>query len=197
MSNLLIYLAHPNPESLNADTANGMAEALRGRGHAVTVRDLYRLDFDPRLSLTDFQLLGAGDLAPAVREEQQHIAAADGILFVYPVWWWGYPAMLKGLIDRVFTKGFAWDYGEAGVVGKLTGKRMFIAATHGGPRELYEQMGVDPEALHDPLRIGTLGFCGAAEVEVMASFGVPMYASNEVVDHPRRATEAAVAFFAR
>lgn len=195
MANILIYLAHPNPESLNGVTAERLAEALRRAGHGVTLRDLYQLDFDPRLSLRDLQLTASGEVVPEVRAEQAAIAAADGLVFVYPVWWWGRPAILKGFVDRVFTKGFAWDYGEQGLIGKLAGKRVFIAATHGASHELYRQLGTDPEHLHDPLTLGSLRFCGVGNTRICATYEVPMYASDAVSPHPERAVAGALAFF--
>lgn len=195
MANLLVYLIHPSPDSLNAATATSIVDGLTADGHRVQLRNLYQLDFDPRLGLEDFTEQAAGNVPAAVRAEQEAISAADGLLFVYPTWWWERPAMLKGFCDRILTKGFAWEYGENGVEGLLGSKRVFAAVTHGGPRELYESFGVEFDRFHDAFRVGTLGFCGMTDLEIFSSYGVPMYASDERVPHVAEATEAARKFF--
>ena len=195
MSNITVYLAHPSPNSLNGATARAITEELTAAGHTVELRDLYRLGFEPLLTEADTSAYATGTVPPDVATEQRIIAAADGIVLVYPTWWWSYPAMLKGFIDRVFTMGFAWEAGPEGVVGKLGNKPFFVAVTHGASRELYQTLGVDLTHFHDPLKVGTLGFCGVREIEVFASYGIPMYASDAEMPHRDEAARAAVAFF--
>ena len=61
------------------------------------------------------------------------ITWADHIIFIYPIWWGGMPAVLKGFIDRVFTAGFAYSYGKRGLIGHLQGKSAWIITTHNTP----------------------------------------------------------------
>lgn len=58
-------------------------------------------------------------------------------MFIYPVWWYGRPALLKGWIDRVLPPGFAYRYERSGVNGLLAGKRAVVLQTTGAPREAY------------------------------------------------------------
>jgi len=195
MKDLLVYLAHPSLESLNAATANSIADGLRSDGHQVEFRDLYRLGFDPRLTEEDLTLRAEGKVSPDVEAEQKAITRANGIVFVYPTWWWERPAMMKGFFDRVFTFGFAYAYGEEGVVGLLGEKRVFIAVTHGAPTELYDKLGADLKKIHNSTKVGTLGFCGVNDVEVFTTFGVPMITSNDILPHVQEATLAARNYF--
>ena len=194
MSNVLLVLAHPNPDSLNGATAKSVKQALEGKGHKVRFKDLYRTDFDPILGFKDFGAWQEGKVPDDVAKEQEDIAWADTLAFIYPIWWHERPAILKGWIDRTFTKGFAWDFDENGRVGKLKDKRAFVAATYGSPVPLYDELDVDMENLFSSVEKGTLAFCGIQETHFEDEFGVLMQdrAANE--KYLQRVTDAAVSF---
>lgn len=160
MNHLLVY-AHPNPASFNHAIHDTIAQTLEAQGHAVVVRDLYTLNFNPVLSGEDFAGLRSGTLPADIKAEQEHVAWADVISFVYPTWWVGMPAILKGYIDRVFSYGFAFSYGAEGPMGLLKGKKAFLVSTGGNPEQWYTAM---QEALHHTAD-GNLKFCG---IEVLA-----------------------------
>ncbi|CAH0999664.1 Glutathione-regulated potassium-efflux system ancillary protein KefF [Neolewinella maritima] len=194
MSTVLVVLAHPNPDSLNGATAKSIEKALTDGGHEVRMKDLYRTEFDPILGPKDFGAWQNSSVPDDVAKEQKDIAWADALVFVYPIWWHERPAILKGWIDRTFTKGFAWDFDENGLVGKLAGKKAFVAATFGSPTPLYDALNVDMDNLFSSVEKGTLGFCGIKETKFVDEFGVLQQdrAANEA--YLKRATEAAVAF---
>ena len=77
-----------------------------------------------------------------IKTEQEFIAEADVITFIYPIWWTGLPAILKGYVDRVFAFGFAYSAGPEGVIKLLEGKKGFIINTHGTPNEVYDEIGM-------------------------------------------------------
>lgn len=91
--------------------------------------------------------------------------------FVFPVYWWSVPAMLKGWIDRVFTGGWAYRYGQ-GVQdrgkGPLTGLLPRIPTAllgiGGSKRTTYEKYGYD-QAMRTQLDVGTFAYCGLTDVE--------------------------------
>ncbi|MBF0554038.1 MAG: NAD(P)H-dependent oxidoreductase [Nitrospirae bacterium] len=141
MKNLIVY-AHPNPKSFNHAIMETLAGELKAAGHEVRVRDLYEQNFDPVLKPSDFELIQAGKSAADVKVEQDHIAWADVISFVHPIWWTGLPAIFKGYIDRVFSSGFAFTINETGVVGLLNGKKALIINTTGTPEEMYNKNGM-------------------------------------------------------
>ncbi|ODT07805.1 MAG: NAD(P)H dehydrogenase [Mesorhizobium sp. SCN 65-20] len=111
--NCLVVLAHPLPESLNRHFADIVEIELARAGHGVTVLDLYKAEFDPRLTTAErgsyygerFEASGLKAHASALRD-------AEVLVLVFPTWWFGLPAMLKGWVDRVFAPGIAFDHGS-------------------------------------------------------------------------------------
>lgn len=102
---VLAVLDHPNPGSFSAAAAARFLEGARGAGHSTELADLYAEGFDPRWTMADAQ----GDTPADVRAEQDRIARADAICLVFPLFWWGMPAMTKGWVDRVWSWGWAYD----------------------------------------------------------------------------------------
>ena len=142
MRHLIIY-AHPNENSLNHHLLNTIVESLQSRNQEIMVRDLYKIGFDPVLSLTDMQEQRMGKVSEDVKIEQEYISWAEQITFIYPIWWTGLPAMMKGYIDRVFSYGFAYRYDQGIQKGLLKGKKTVIINTHGKSHEEYEKTGMD------------------------------------------------------
>ena len=142
MRHLIIY-AHPNENSLNHHLLSTVVETLQSRNEEIIVRDLYTIGFDPVLSLADMQGQRIGEISDDVRTEQEHISWAERITFIYPIWWTGLPAMMKGYIDRVFSYGFAYRYDQGIQKGLLKGKKTVIINTHGKSHEEYEKTGMD------------------------------------------------------
>ncbi|EFK32987.1 General stress protein 14 [Chryseobacterium gleum] len=142
MRHLIIY-AHPNENSLNHNLLNTVVDTLRSQHHEIIVRDLYKIGFDPVLSLADMQGQRMGKASDDVKTEQDHISWAEQITFIYPIWWTGLPAMMKGYIDRVFSYGFAYRYDQGVQKGLLKGKSTMIINTHGKSSEEYEKTGMD------------------------------------------------------
>ena len=168
----VILYAHPNPKSFNHAILERVEANLKRDRKEYVVRDLYALNFKPVLEPADFVAMGGGSVRPDVAEEQRHIAAADKLIVIHPIWWFGMPAMLKGYIDRVFTGGFAYAYTAKGVEGLLKGKRAIILNTTGGPRENYEQNGYRA-AVTKAIDEGVYGFCGLDVENHTFFYGVP------------------------
>ncbi|MFC5652357.1 NAD(P)H-dependent oxidoreductase [Paenibacillus solisilvae] len=163
--NHLIVAAHPNPESFNHAILQTAVQALKAKGHEVVVRDLYALQFEPVLTLEDFSALRTGQIPSDIKAEQEYIASADVITFVYPIWWTGLPAILKGYVDRVFAYGFAYAYGKDGTIEKLLpGKKGLFINTHGTPGEIYDSNGMT-DALKKTSDVGIFEFCGIEVVD--------------------------------
>ncbi|KQT20841.1 NAD(P)H dehydrogenase [Chryseobacterium sp. Leaf404] len=158
MKHLIIY-AHPNPESLNSFLKQTLAEHLWDNGHEVVIRDLYQLKFNPVLSLEDMQGQRMGKVSDDVQKEQEYISWAHHITFIYPIWWTGMPAIMKGFIDRVFSYGFAYRYDQGIQKGLLTGKQTTIINTHGKSKADYEDIGMD-KAMSLTSDKGIFTYCG-------------------------------------
>lgn len=136
-----IILAHPDSRSFNATIAATYARAAADLGHAVVVRDLYAIDFDPRLRRTE--LPWVKDYAPGedVRRERALIGDADVFVFVYPLWFNAPPAILKGYVDRVFGAGFGFQP-MAGISDPLlVGRRLVSFSSSGAPESWVRETG--------------------------------------------------------
>ncbi len=138
----LILYAHPNPKSFNHAILETVQAELQRAGKDVSVRDLYALNFNPVLSANDLAGMMQGQLQPEVKAEQEFVGAADLIVVIYPLWWSGMPAILKGYIDRVFTEGFAYSIVGPDLNGLLLGKKVLLITTTGAPQEMYEASGM-------------------------------------------------------
>ncbi|WP_282604359.1 NAD(P)H-dependent oxidoreductase [Pelagibius sp. Alg239-R121] len=100
---ILVVYSHPVPESFNAAVRDTALEALRRGGHDVKLLDLYAEGFDPVMQAQERRDYHTQDLnEDPVRDQIALIQWAEGLLFVYPTWWYGLPAMLKGWLDRVW-----------------------------------------------------------------------------------------------
>lgn len=138
MKTLILY-AHPFETSFNHAVLEVVTRTLRAHQSEVVVRPLYQLNFQPIARTTDFAALATGETSADVREEQGWVRWADGIILIYPVWWTGMPAILKGYFDRVFTPGFAYQYQDGIKHRLLQGKQGLIFSTTGATRDAYEK----------------------------------------------------------
>lgn len=168
----LVVFAHPHSESFNHAILETVVNALKNKGHEVAVRDLYKLNFQPVLKTEDTASMRDGKVPEDIREEQECITFADVITFIYPIWWTGMPAILKGYVDRVFSYGFAYSSGEEGIVKLLKGKKGFIINTHGSPKDIYDQTGMT-NGLKLTSDAGIFGFTGIEPVEHLFFGSVP------------------------
>ncbi|HAT56932.1 MAG TPA: NAD(P)H dehydrogenase, partial [Veillonellaceae bacterium] len=131
MKHLLVF-AHPRRTSLNRAILERTEHVLESMGHSVQVRDLYKIGFDPVLTEEDFSSMGRGQIPEDIKKEQDFVAAADVITLIYPVWWAGMPAIMKGYIDRVLAYGFAYaDTPQGELKSLLAGKKGWIINTQG------------------------------------------------------------------
>ncbi|BFG81679.1 NAD(P)H-dependent oxidoreductase [Paraburkholderia terrae] len=177
---VLIVFAHPEPKSFNGalkDTAVATLEAL---GHEVQVSDLYKLNWRADLNVDDFvgdrlnddfldlsaeqEHMFTTTTPPTsdVHAEQQKLLWCDMVIFQYPMWWFGMPAILKGWVDRVMTRGFAYATGRKYDTGMFKGKKAMISTTTGTASSLYEPDGVDGAINHIlwPIHNGIFRYLG-------------------------------------
>lgn len=132
---ILLVLAHPLEDSFAASIAETARRRLTENGHTVDLLDLYREDFDPRLSESERARYFAPDYDPAEAEPfVSRLKQADGIILVFPQWWFNFPAILKGFFDRVFVPGVAFENDPAGgrIRPRLGNIRLFWAFTTTG-----------------------------------------------------------------
>lgn len=141
MKHLIVYV-NPEEESFSHRILETVKDYSLEKGHEVEVRDLYKLGFNPVLSLEEIQALEKDGSVPAdVKIEQDYLDWAELVTFIYPVWWM-IPAMMKGYFDRVLTYEYAYVYTEDGPKGLLKDKKVFRLNSMGTHREVYEKNGL-------------------------------------------------------
>jgi NAD(P)H dehydrogenase (quinone) len=127
-----IIVGHPDPDSFTMALAQRYGAAVTALGHDFLTRDLYRMDFDPRLKRTE--LPGRTGWAPAadVIAERQMLQDVDVFAFIYPLWFNAPPAIVKGYIERVFGTGFGYAEPHGGGRGPLLTDRQLIHISASG-----------------------------------------------------------------
>ncbi len=134
---LLLVYCHPDPESFGSAIRHAALEALRSAGHELREIDLYAEGFNPVLSLAERRSY-LTDTAQNIAGVAQHVEAlrwAEGWVVVYPTWYYGMPAMLKGWLDRVWLPGVTFEIAtakERTITGKLKHIRRFVGITTSG-----------------------------------------------------------------
>ena len=159
---ILVLFAHPVETSFASGLHAKLVEVLRAKGHKVDDCDLYAEGFDPVMSRQDridYHNLAVNrrDVAPYV----DRLLAAEALVFSFPVWNMGFPAILKGFVDKVFLPGVSFTLDADGAYNPCLHniKRLGVVCTYGGSRWLTFMMGDPPrrflDALHAPdLRAG-------------------------------------------
>lgn len=101
----LVVLGHPSPTSFNRAIAETYCAAVRECGQQPMLRDLYAIGFDPLLHADERAEIDI-ERRPDVAAELEFVRSADAIVLIYPIWFGGPPAIIKGYIDRVLGAGF-------------------------------------------------------------------------------------------
>lgn len=112
---LLFIHAHPVPESFNTALCEAAVESARVAGHEVRLIDLHGDGFNPVLSVEERR--GYDKDVPIPADLQPHVQAlqwAEGLILVYPTWWYAQPAILKGWMDRVWRPNIAFTLHDEG-----------------------------------------------------------------------------------
>lgn len=170
MKNLIIF-AHPESQnSHNGKILQIVRTKLEENKEETKIIDLYGEKFNPIVSNQEWR----GDRSDKIVQKYQNLVKeSERIIFIYPVWWYGAPAILKGFFDRVFTNGFAYNFEKEQMIHKigkvcfgplcgakifypifnsflpvkrhLGGKRALIIRTYGGEKEAKELYGCATE----------------------------------------------------
>lgn len=134
-----VILTHPNPASFAHELARRAASGLRAGGNEVEVVDLCALGFRAAMSTAEREAYHGDDpvLDPLVQEHVDLVQSVDALVFVYPTWWSGLPAVLKGWLERVMVPGvgFRFDDRTGKIRPGLTNIRRLVGiSTYGSPR---------------------------------------------------------------
>ena len=151
------------PGSFTSVLCQTFNEELERRGHQQTTVDLYQQSFNPVMQGGDFNQFFEKPLPEEIIEFHELLRRTDLLAFFYPIWWNDMPAIMKGWIDRVFAKGFAYEVYPEGTKGILPVNKAFLFCTLGNKKE-----DIHPK-LEDAMRVkerhGVLGYCGIQDVE--------------------------------
>ncbi len=116
-----IILAHPWHGSFNKAILDTTLAQLKKRNKAYQVIDLNMDNFDPVLGEGDLALFSKGQYKdPQVGAYQNMLKESDEVVFIFPIWWFDAPAILKGFLDKVMLKDFAYTEASTGLKGLLT-----------------------------------------------------------------------------
>ena len=178
--NVMLLLAHPERRSFNSAMFDIAADTLRAAGHEVATSDLYRMGFDPvssrrnlrrvkdadylKLQVEEMHASEVDGFAIEVETEMAKLEAGDLMIWQFPLWWFGLPAILKGWVDRVFAMGRTYGNGHIYDTGKFKGKRALLSLTTGGPEAAYRpgaSTAISTRILR-PIQRGMLEFIGFA-----------------------------------
>lgn len=197
---VFLLFAHPEPHSFNGALYRTARDTLAEAGHEVRTSELYAMQFNPvsgrhnftsvkdaayyKQQVEETHASEVGGFAPDVEAELQKIEWCDLMIWQFPLWWFGLPAIVKGWVDRVLVMGRAYGYGKIFDKGVFRGKRAMLSFTTGGPQEAFQPGGFlgDLHGIVRPIQRGMLAFCGFDVLAPQPSFG-PTRASDEERRH--------------
>lgn len=180
---IFIVHAHHEPTSFNGAMTRAATEALAAAGHEVIVSDLHAMGFDPVSDRRNFVTVKDPDrlrqqteetyasehdgYAPDLQAEMDKLAWCDVLIFQFPLWWLGLPAILKGWVDRVLAVGRAYGGGKYFDRGVFAGKRAMCSLTVGGSAPAYGEHGLygPMSSILFPINHGILNFVGFTVIE--------------------------------
>ncbi|MEM7659368.1 MAG: NAD(P)H-dependent oxidoreductase [Bacteroidota bacterium] len=162
MKEILIINGHPRKGSFSHALADHYAQGVQETQVQLRRIDIGSLDFDPNLAHGYHQRT---PWEPDLEAAMANIKRADHLVWIFPIWWYGYPAIMKGFIDRTFLPGIAFRDGSKALPERLfCGKSARIIATADTPL-WYNRLVMRNPAINQ-LKRGTLHFSGIRPVRV-------------------------------
>jgi len=183
-----LVVAHPEKESFNYALHQVALSTVLSNNYRVRETDLYLQEFNPaagkgdvlnyppddyfRLAKAQRWALASNNFADCIKTEQDKLTSSDILILQFPMWWWSFPAILKGWIDRVLTSGFA--YGEGAV---LKSKKVMFSITTGGAgnQEERDYYASKIAGLYEDV----FGFMGWEILPAFIAHGVQRISDNE------------------
>lgn len=175
---VLIVHAHPEPNSFNGAMTRTAVAELTALGHDVVVSDLYAMRFHAASDRSNFATVAddlyfkpqaeeahaaeVGGFTPELEAETRKLEACDLLIFQFPIWWFGLPAILKGWVDRVFAMGRIYGGGRVYDTGRFRGRRAMLSLTTGAPPDAWVDGGRhgDINGILRPIHRGIFQFVG-------------------------------------
>jgi NAD(P)H dehydrogenase (quinone) len=178
----LIVVAHPLQESFVSTLARAATDAAKLGGHEVRVQNLYADSFAPALTAGERLSYYSGFDASAISTEVENLRWAEALIIVFPTWWFGFPAMLKGWFDRVWGPEIAFDHAVnmGAIRPRLEGLKRTLAITTVGSPWWVDWL-VMRRPVRRVLKSAILGTCAPACRMDFISFYKTEKLSNESV----------------
>ena len=159
--NCLVVIAHPLNDSLCMHLADKTIDHLKTKGYKVTIKNLYEEKFNPVLTQSERKSYYEKQFnIELISSDIEQLKNIESLILVFPTWWFGFPAILKGWFDRVWAPGYAYDHASdyGPIKQRLNNlKEMKVVTTLGSP------WWVDTFILRKPvqkvLKIALLGAC--------------------------------------
>lgn len=143
MKSLIIY-AHPWDGSFNHFVLEKITKTLKNNGSEVDIIDLNEDGFDPVMRKSDLRVFARGEYADKLAEDySKRLKNADELIFIFPIWWYGEPAILKGFYDKVLLKGHVYEEVDHQMKGLLKTKKATLVTTANIDKTIFSSMG-DP-----------------------------------------------------
>jgi NAD(P)H dehydrogenase (quinone) len=130
-----IILAHPWHGSFNKSIMDALVFAYEKKNKEYQIIDLNKENFNPVLRENELALYAKGSNKDEnVQKYQNMLMESDELVFIFPIWWYALPAILKGFLDKVMLKNFAYSSGKLGLKGLLTHvKKTMVITTSQAP----------------------------------------------------------------
>jgi len=176
--NTLVVFAHPVPGTYPFAVKDALCEEMARHGARIDCLDQHAEGFDPRFTPADHAHFWGGAKPADIAAQHERLDRAERLAFVYPVYWWGMPAIMKGWIERVFAGDYAYRYGSgvadrctAGLKGLLRDRPTILLGIGGSIERTYERYGYG-EAMRTAIDVGLFSYCGIRDVESHTLFDV-------------------------
>ena len=167
---ILTIIDHPDPNSLTHAIAARFNEGAAQAGHTHETGDLHAEGFSPIWSMVDIPVDADNPPPSDVRQEQARIERCDALCMVFPLFWWGMPAMLKGWVDRVWTYGWAYDDVDDPYSSLQRKRSCVMLIPCGASPQVMAPHGY-PGALNRIWDRGTLGYFGMENTRIQLLHG--------------------------
>ncbi|MFD5988560.1 NAD(P)H-dependent oxidoreductase [Streptomyces cyaneofuscatus] len=193
-----IVHAHPDPASFNSALKNMAVATLTDEGHEVAVSDLYQMQFKATMDTADFSLTRKNlmRLQFDVEQEHQHLVGAypadvameqarvewcDVMIFHFPIWWFSMPSILKGWVERVLARGFAYGPRRKHATGHFAGRRAMVTCTTGAFADVYAPDGIEGDIGHLlwPINNGIFHYMGFTPLPSFVAYAPRLITDSE------------------
>lgn len=187
----LLVVSHPLKDSLTAALATVAATALRENGHEVHIRNLYEKGFAPALTGEELKSFRARQVPQAAAAEAKELMTTEILILVFPTWWFGMPAMLKGWFDRVWAPGIAYEAANTGaLLPRLYGLKRTIAITTLGAPWWVDRL-VLRRPVRKNLKRAILGVCAPrAKLDFLSFYGCEKLTQTRIAAMKERVSSA-------